>query len=224
MRKLMLAAATAAFAIASATPALAGEAGHWQVKLLGTAVLPDGKISKVEKDLIGLPAGSQTKANDNVVPTLAVEYFATPSISVETICCFTSHHVSGAGALAGASIVDHVMILPATLTVKYHLKAGPIRPYVGAGPSMFIVFGEKPGATAQALGASKVSMSNNIGFALQAGVDIPLAGDKIGISFDAKKYFQKTTAHFYTAGGVEALTTHHKLDPWVLSGGVFYRF
>lgn len=40
------------------TPALAAEDGHWQVRLLGTGVLPSGKINEVKTDLIGLPAGS----------------------------------------------------------------------------------------------------------------------------------------------------------------------
>lgn len=224
MRKLtLLAAMTAATVLSS--PALAGNPeGRLQVKVLATGVLPDGKIDKVKTDLIGLPAGSQTKANNNVVPTLAVEYFATPNVSVETICCFTQHHVSGAGALAGTNLVNHVLILPATVTLKYHLDAGPIKPYIGAGPSLFVIFGEKPGADARALGATRTKMSNEVGFALQGGVDIPINDKGMGISFDAKKYFMNTTAHFYTASGVEALTTKHKLDPWVISGGVSFRF
>lgn len=102
MRKIMIAAALAA-ATTLSTPAWAGSPdGHWQVKLLGTGVLVDGKITKVEKDLIGLPAGTQTDINDNVVPTVAVEYFATPNVSIETICCLTQHHASGVGPVAGA--------------------------------------------------------------------------------------------------------------------------
>jgi outer membrane protein len=224
MRKLTLLAALAA-ATALATPALAqGGEGRWQVKLLGTGVLPDGKIDKVKHDLIGLPAGSQTRANDNVVPTLAIEYFATPNVSIETICCLTQHHVNGAGALAGARIVDHVQILPATVTVKYHLAAGPVRPYLGAGPSLFLIFGEKPGADARALGAATAHMSNEVGAVLQAGVDIPVNDAGLGVSLDAKKYFIGTTLHVKTAAGTEVLTTEHKLDPWVLSAGLSYRF
>lgn len=225
MKKLTIAAALTA-ATMLATPAHAGNPeGKLQVKLLATGVLPDGKIDSVNKDLIGLPAGSQSTANDNVVPTLAVEYFATPNVSIETICCFTQHHVSGAGALAGADLAQHVLILPATVTLKYHFGTGKgIKPYIGAGPSVFFYFDEKPGATAKALGAASLKMDNRLGVAVQAGVDIPLGESGLGLSLDAKRYFMKAKTHFYTAGGVEALSTTHKLDPWVISGGVFARF
>lgn len=224
MRKLTVLATIVAAGMLS-SPALAGDSdGHWQVKLLGTGVLPDGKISKIQRDLIGLPAGSQTKANDNVVPTVAIEYYATPALSVETICCLTQHHVNGAGPLSGARIVDHVLILPATVTLKYHLNAGPVRPYVGVGPSLFLIFGEKPGAAARTLGAAKMHMSEELGFALQTGIDVPVNGAGMGISLDAKKYFINSTLHVKTAAGTEVLTTKHKVDPWVLSGGVYLRF
>ena len=232
MRKLTLLAAMAA-ATAITSPALAGNPdGKLQVKVLATGVLPDGKISSVQAvnntTTLGAAAialGPQTKASDNVVPTLAVEYFATPNVSVETICCFTQHHVNASSpvALAGANLVNHVLILPATVTVKYHLNAGPIKPYLGIGPSVFFVLGEKPGADARALNVTKVKMSNSIGFALQGGVDIPVTDTGMGISLDAKKYFVKPTAKFYE-GNTLALETKHKLNPWVVSGGVYLRF
>ena len=70
--------------------------------------------------------------------------------------------------------------------------------------------------------ADQVKMSNEFGIALQAGVDVPLSNG-FGLSLDAKKYFVSTNAHFSNAG-VEVLSTRHKLDPWVLSAGVAYRF
>ena len=223
--KTILACAMGA-ALLAPIPAYAGSPdGHWQIKVLGSAVLPDGKITRVDKDLIGLPAGSQTKASDNVVHTLAVEYFFSPNISAETICCTSSHHVTGAGPLAGAAIVDHAVLIPATLTLKYHLPlAGGIKPYIGAGPALYLWLGERPGAAAAGLGAARVRLSNEVGIAAQAGVDIALGKSGYGLSLDAKKYWVNTTAHFTTAGGVEALTTRHKIDAWILSAGVSYRF
>ena len=225
MKKLTIAAALAAATMLASPAQAADPEGKIQVKLLATGVLPDGKIESVNVNLTAAPtAALATKANDNVVPTLAVEYFATPNISVETICCFTQHHVTGTGAIAGTDIAQHLLILPATVTLKYHFNAGGIKPYIGAGPSVFFYFDEKPGATAQALGASKLKMDNKFGVALQAGVDVPIGDSGLGISLDAKRYFMKAKTHFYTAGGVEALSTTHKLDPWVVSGGVYARF
>ncbi len=215
-----------ALAITGAAPAYAGSTdGQWQIKVLGSGVLPDGKISRVDKDLIGLPAGSQTKATNNLAPTLAVEYFFTPNISAETICCTSAHNVSGDGPLAGAAIVDHAILIPATLMVKYHLPLGQgIKPYIGAGPALYLWLGERPGAAAAALGAAHVRLSNEVGVAVQGGVDIALGKKGYGLSLDAKKYWVNTTAHFTTAGGVEALTTRHKINAWILSAGVTYRF
>jgi outer membrane protein len=232
MRKTITLAALAT-ATAITAPAMAGNAdGKLQVKVLGTGVLVDGKIDKVKSINTALPLGAavaaapgaQTDINNNVVPTLAVEYFATPNVSVETICCLTQHHASGAGGLSGAGeLVDHIMILPATVTLKYHFDAGPIKPYVGVGPSLFIFIDEKPGATAAALGADKLNLSNEIGLALQAGVDVPVNDTGMGVSLDAKKYFINTTATFKD-GAATVLKTKHKLDPWVLSAGVYFRF
>jgi len=198
--------------------------GKWQVKLLGTAVLPDGKITKVITNDAGVPAGTQSKANDNVVPTLAVEYFFTPNVSVETICCLTQHDVDGRGALASTELVADAKILPATVTLKYHLPLGAIKPYVGAGPTYFIFIDEKSGATTKALGLTKARLNDKVGAVVQAGVDVALGGSGFGLSLDAKRYFVRPTAHWFDADGTELLATRHKLDPWVLSAGVSYRF
>ena len=228
MKKLTIAAALAAATMLSA-PAYAGNAeGKLQVKVMATGVLPDGKIDKVnpvgEGDISGtLGAGANTVADDNWVPTLAVEYFVSPNFSIETICCLTQHKVTGTGGnINNASIASHVLILPATVTLKAHMNLGPIKPYIGVGPSVFFYIDEKPGADLEAA-ADSLKMDNKFGVALQAGVDIPVNDAGMGLSLDAKKYFMKTTTHFYK-GTTEVLSTDHKLDPWVLSGGVYYRF
>lgn len=219
--------ATAIGAVAISTPALAGDpVGRWQVKIMGSAVLPDGKIDKVLVDP-GLPAGTDTKADNNYVPTAAVEYFFSPNISVETICCLTQHDVDVAtGPLRGGQLVADRKIIPAALTVKLHLPTrSGLKPYVGAGPAYFIFFDEKPGEAARSLlGATRLAFNDKIGVALQAGVDMPLGSSGFGLSFDAKRYWVRPTAHWSNASGTEVLATRHKLDPWVLSAGVGYRF
>jgi outer membrane protein len=207
-----------------AAPASAQEAGDIQVKAFLTGVLPNGEISDVNTDGIGLPATAQTRASDSVVPTVAIEYFVTPNFSLETICCVTPHDVRGTGGLDGAALVDDAIILPASLTVKYHLNAGNgIKPYLGAGASYFMIFSEKVGADAAALGATDVDLSDQVGLLLQGGVDIALNDRGLGLSLDAKRYFVGTTATF-RAGQAVALQTEHELDPWVISAGVAFRF
>ena len=231
MRKLTLFAAFAA-ATAVTVPAHAGDTeGKWQVKVMGTMVMPDGEIDKVKYVNPGLAATLagmgvnevDARASNNAVPTLAVEYFATPNVSIETICCITKRHVNGAADLVGTNLVNNVLIVPATITAKYHIQAGPFKPYVGVGPSMFLIMGEKPGSTAKALGVTKVNMSSEIGFALQAGFDVPLNDSGLGASLDVKRYFMDTTAKFY-ANGTKVLATKHTLDPWLVSAGISYRF
>lgn len=216
--------AATALTLAIGPAAHAQEAGKIQVKLLGTAVLPDGKITEVKKDLVGI-GSTNTDANDNYVPTLAIEYFFTPNISIETICCLTEHDVDAtSGPLAPGELVADAKILPATLTVKYHLPTGAgLKPYVGAGPTYFIFIDEKPGATVKAA-LPRQKMDDTFGFVLQAGVDVPLGTKGFGLSLDAKRYFLRPDAHWYLPNGTEAIVTHHKLDPWVLSAGVAYRF
>lgn len=205
-----------------AMPAAAQDAGDFQVKVLATAVLPDGEIDEVNLDLVGLPAGTQTEANDNVVPTVAIEYFATPNFSIETICCLTQHDVDGVDGAAGTELVADALLLPATVTGKFHVNPGGPSPYVGAGVAYFIWLDDEPGATAVALGADDFSLSDELGFVLQAGVDVPV-NENFLISLDAKRYFIDTTATWF-ANGTPVIETEHNLDPWVVSAGVGFRF
>lgn len=84
------------------TAAAQDRSGSVQVKAFVTGVLPDGELAEVEIGGVGLPGGTQTKANDNVVPTVAIEYFLTNNFSLETICCLTQHDVDGVAGLPGA--------------------------------------------------------------------------------------------------------------------------
>lgn len=221
--RMMTAAAALGATLVLAAPAEARDS-KWQVKLLGSAVLPDGEIDEVKHDLIGVPAGTDTKANDNYVPTVAIEYFVADNFSIETICCVTQHDVDvGAGPLTGAEMVSNAKIVPATVTLKYHFGDGSkVTPYVGAGPAYFLVLGDKPGAGAAGLGATDFDLEDSFGLAVQAGLDIPLGGGML-LSLDAKRYFISADAHWF-AGATEVLTTEHKLDPWLLSAGVGFAF
>lgn len=221
------------FALASAAAALASlpvaahaqdEAGDIQVKVLATAVLPDGEITEVNTDAVGLPAGTNTEASDNFVPTVAAEYFFTENFSIETIAGLTQHDVDTvAGFPDGSELVADALLLPASVTAKFHIDAGGIKPYIGAGATYFVWLDVEPGATVVPLGVTRTTLSDELGLLVQAGVDVPLGDNGFGLSLDAKRYFVDTTARWF-AGDTLVIEAEHKLDPWVLSAGVSYRF
>jgi outer membrane protein len=225
---LLLTALLAAAPLAGTAQAAGSAEGKFQFKVLATAVLPDGAVKSVKTDILGLVPATvgDTKANDNVTPTVALEYFFTPHFSVETIAGVTAHHVSAsAGALKGTPLISKVYIVPATLTAKYHINLAPgIKPYIGAGPTLFLVVADEPSAELKAAlpAVTRTKLTSELGVAVQAGVDIAL-GKGYGLALDAKKYWVGTEATVY-AGSTKALVTTHRLDPWVLSAGVSYRF
>ena len=165
----------------------------------------------------------RTKANDNIVPTLAVEYFVKPKFSVETICCLTQHDVDGVTGVPGAELVSKAKLIPATLTAKYHFGAANVRPYLGLGMTYFWWIDVDPGADTIPLGVTRTTLSDEFGFVLQAGTDIAIGDSGFGLTIDAKRYFVDTTARWYS-GDALAIETRHQLDPWVLSAGASYRF
>jgi outer membrane protein len=232
MRKLTsvttVTALAAALTFTSAAYADGNPDGKFQFKLLATSVMPGGSVSSVPNDgaqLVSHGLVTQTEANNNVTPTIAIEYFVRPSISLETIAGVSAHHITAsAGALAGTVLVDHALVVPATLTLKYHFLGlpGGIKPYVGVGPTLFLWIADRPSAGMQGLGVTRTKLSSNVGGALQAGIDLPV-GHGYGLSLDAKKYFVKTDAHFYTStADIEDVKLN--LNPWVVSAGVSYRF
>lgn len=221
--KKMLAVAFAGAALLAAPAQARQDDGKLQVKVLGTYIEPDGKISAVTEDIVGLPVDTQTEANANVVPTLAIEYFVTQEFSIETICCLTQHDVDAVSGLPGAELVSDGKLIPATFTAKYHFDVGSAKPYIGAGATYFWWIDVEPGADVVPLGVTRTTLSDELGLLLQAGIDVPIDDSGLGISFDAKRYFVDTTARWY-AGNTLAIETEHKLDPWVISAGVAYRF
>lgn len=222
MKFVTAAAAIGALTLIANPAAAQDRTGTVQVKLLGTAVLPDGKITEVVTNGPGLPATLQTEADDNYVPTAAIEYFVSDNFSLETICCITQHDVTATTGLPGAELVSDAKLIPATLTAKYHLNAAGIRPYVGAGATYFLWVDVDPGAATLPLGVTDTKLSNEFGLVLQAGVDVPVNAST-AVTFDAKRYFVDTTASWYV-GGTKVIETEHQLDPWVVSAGVAFRF
>ncbi|KLK89974.1 membrane protein [Microvirga vignae] len=162
----------------------------------------------------GLNVGGDVDVSTSVVPELDISYFFTPNLATELIFGVTPHRVKGAGSLDNVQIGD-VWLLPPTLMLQYHFTdLGMVKPYVGAGINYTFFFDEKAKGSFE-----KFNLANTIGFALQAGVDIMI--DKHwGINLDVKKIFLEPDVSVNDG----AINGKVKIDPWLISAGVTYRF
>lgn len=154
MKTLLL---PAILALTTAVPAFAQSAGDITVGVGFGVVSP--------KDDNGLLAGAATTIDDNIRPTVTVEYFPWDNIGVELLAATPfKHEVTIAGV--GTATVKH---LPPTLSLVYHVPtAGKLTPFFGAGLNYTVFFSEK-----SALG--NVKLDDSIGLAVKAGVDYALS-------------------------------------------------
>ena len=203
---LLLSAAPLATAVAD--DSTGGVAGHYQIRLRGLGVIPDASgVTYVG----GSKIGGTLSATDSFEPELDATYFLTDHIGIEAIAAVTQHSVHQ--SVAGN--VGSVWLLPPTVTVQYHfMPEAAFRPYVGAGINYTWFFSPKSALASP-------HYSDNVGFALQAGVDVPFGDGPYFLNFDVKKIFLKTTFTSTSSGGIVA---HAALDPWIVGTGVGIRF
>jgi outer membrane protein len=202
-RVVRLLAATAAIAPAIASAQAPVDTGDWIVRVRGTY------LQSANKDSTGL----DLSINDKLLPELDITRFITPNLAAELVLTYPQKQTISAGGTPIGSLKH----LPPVLTLQYHLTGLPVRPYAGVGVN-WTHFSDVQfdAATTQALHPSV--KSNSFGAALQAGIDVPLAGGWL-INADAKWVQIRTDVR---ASGVKVGT--FRVDPWLLSLGAGYRF
>ena len=144
---------------------------------------------------------------NNVTGELDLEYYFTKYISAELIAGVTRHEILVNGNLAGST-----WLLPPSITVKYHpFPTATVSPYIGAGIELTFPFSPKM------TGHPDFSVDQSIGWAAQAGVDIPLR-DNLYFNLDYK--FLNADTKFRLDGWKYPVD----LNPHVFGVGVGYRF
>lgn len=219
-RTALVAAAFAATALSAAAPA-AAKAGDWLIRARAIGVLPtDGGNNGAV--LPTFPTASINVGNA-YVPELDFTYMATDTIGFELILATAKHSAKATGALAGLGKVASTYVLPPTLTAQYHfMPEASVRPYIGAGINYTIFYSEKAKDSLEnAIGATKVSMKSDVGYAIQAGVDIDLT-DKVFLNLDVKYIDINTRAKLTTGALVNTIQVD--LDPIVAGIGFGMRF
>jgi len=202
MKKLLL---TTALSLAFSEAAIAAgdfQAGDFMLRARALGVIADesGRVSN----------GDSVSIDDSYVPELDLTYFFTPNIAAELIAAVTPHNVkTSSGINAG-----DVWLLPPTLTLQYHItQFDGFKPYVGAGVNYTHFFNEDAGSL------NSVKYDDSFGFALQAGVDIPIQ-DNWYFNIDVKKVYIDTTAKFSPSG----VRADVDIDPWLVGVGIGYKF
>lgn len=208
---LMAAAAVALAGAARAEDFQPKQKGLIMVNMRVTDVAPDA--GDAIKTAAGAATGLHADVKEDVMPTLGIAYFLTDNVAVDLTLGTTKHEVKAVGP--GTNVKVHeTWVLPPVVALQYHFApTARISPYVGAGLNYMLFYSGKDA------NGFKVKLKDGVGYALQAGVDVATK-DRWSVNLDVKKVFFDTRATIN--GG--ALTSKVRLDPWVVSAGLGYKF
>ena len=193
-------------------------AQNWQVRLRGVAVQPN---EKAEVSTIG----GDVNISNSFIPELDFTYFFNKNVAAELILGTTKHDVKTTGSNltaigdpASAEVdLGSVWLLPPTLTLQYHLyPTKTLKPYVGAGLNYTIFYDVENGDT------QGMDYKNNVGFALQGGVDY-FVNDKFFLNVDIKKLYLKTDVDV-DLGLPATVPAEVKINPLLIGFGVGMKF
>ncbi|MET4898376.1 OmpW family outer membrane protein [Sphingomonadaceae bacterium jetA1] len=214
------AAAVPAMAQTADAPRVGVRAGDVLLRVRAITVVPN-------EDSGGIRPAFPTErlaVGNAVMPEIDATYMATNHIGFELIASTTRHTAKGMSGTTGSiGKLATTWVLPPTLTAQYHFApTSHIRPYVGAGINYTIFWNEKASDGLQAaVGKTSVGMSDSVGWAAQAGVDVDIT-PKVFLNLDVKYIEMGTTVRLDTAA---AGTQRAKLDlnPLVFGVGLGFR-
>ena len=189
-------------------PAMAADAdgqGNWMVRMRATYLDMANKSDPVG----GIGASDRVTVNNKWIPELDVTYFFTPHIAAELVLTVPQKQ----DVYLDGNRIGSFKHLPPTLLLQYHFRPEATwRPYVGAGLNFTRIWGADIAGGAMSLDRWSVAP------ALQIGMDYRLTRNWF-LNADVKKVWLSSDV---TAGGVKV--SEAKLDPWLFSVGVGYRF
>ena len=224
----------------------------WMVRVRVVGVLPRDSGSVYIPDptlnatlaLLGLSTvnpvpGNPLAVSKTVIPEIDISYFFTPNIALELILAVTPHKVTGQGLLAGLDIAQ-TWLLPPSLTLQYHFtNFGAFKPYIGGGVN-YTIFFNTSGSNIPAvvpltapigvpLTVTSLNVKNSFAPVAQIGFDYMLTKN-VGVNFDVKKLWLRPQWNGTIAvdGALFpapfAMNGKVNLDPWLVGGGVTYKF
>jgi len=206
VNKTLLLAATALAPALFSTASIAQEAGDWMIRGRALLIAPDESSET--------SIGGEVDVSTEVTPEVDVTYFVTSNFAIEVIAGTAEHQLTAVGTAIGDVDIGSTWVVPATISAQYHFRANEtVKPYVGAGINYTLFLDGEEGAV------DNISLSDEFGFALQAGVDVDI-NEKWLVNFDVKRIWVGTDASIN--GG--AITGDVDVDPWVFALGIGYKF
>lgn len=161
--------------------------------------------------------GASIGVDPHVTGTLEIGYSFTKNFSIGFTGGFPpSIDIDGKGTAAAFGKLGEVTYGPTALTAQYTFtNFGAIQPYVGVGPMFMFLFENKDSAL------TNLKVDPAIGAVVQAGIDFNVT-DRWGLYVDVKKAYLRTS-NTGSLGGMP-ISADVKLDPFVVGGGIKFRF
>lgn len=195
--RCLAAALVATGALCAQAPAQAAE--PWLVRVRALHLDP------ANKDDI---AGADVSIDSKTFPEVDISYFFSPNLAAELVLTYPQKQ----DVMLDGAKIGTLKHLPPTLTLQYHfIPEGAVRPYVGAGIN-YTHFSSVD------LPAGLDIDNNSWGFAVQAGLDVPI-GKNMVLNFDVKKVQIRTDV---SSGGTKL--GEFRVDPLLVGIGLGWRF
>ena len=202
-------------AVAARAEDFSAHAGDLSLRVAAAGVLFD---SGAKFKLAGqsLP-GANLHLTDAATVVAEFGYFVTPDVSVTlTVGVPPEATAQGRGLLQGAGDLGKLRYGPVALLANYNFNQfGRIKPWVGVGPAVFLVFSAKDGAV------QNLHVDDHLGVAFQAGGEYRF-NRRYGLYGSVTKALLTTNGHG-DFGGFPA-SAKVDLNPVVIQGGVTFHF
>lgn len=155
--------------------------------------------------------GIEVDLSSTIAPEIDVSYFFTRKMSVEMMFITSTHDVQ----IEGGANLGSISLLSPTISLLHHFYINEdFKPYLGAGLNYTSFYNEDAGDL------SSIEYKNDIGYAIQAGIDYNI-NDKWFVNLDFKKIYLKTEV---TGNNDSTSTSEVNVDPIILGFGIGRKF
>ncbi|WP_459696598.1 OmpW/AlkL family protein [Acidisoma sp. C75] len=185
-------------------------AGDWLVRLRLVGIIPDHGGTPIS------PLGGNFENDNLATPELDLSHFFTRHLAIEGEVGVFRENIRARNTVLGTLPVGTVEAAPVLLLGQFHaLPDSLINPYIGIGFAVVPYFDAEPaGGLVQQL-----SVQTEVGAVFQLGADLHLGGPWFA-NLDVKKLVLPAVASVNHGGA----TSSGQVNPWILGGGIGYRF